>query len=183
MTTALDLTATPSRARRFACMMYEGVLLFGIVFLADYLLDTLTQSRHALALRPQRQAWLFLVIGIYFVLCWRRGGQTLPMKTWHIRLVDRDGQRPGAARLAWRYVLIWPPMLAVIGLISLGSTLTGWRSVDMLVVVAPFASFLWTWVDAEGQFLHDRLAGTRLRNAAPKRQPSPVQQGRDTSVT
>ncbi len=177
MITAQDLSATPSRARRFACMMYEGVLLFGVVFLADYLLDTLTQSRHALALRPQRQAWLFVVIGIYLVLCWRRGGQTLPMKTWHIRLVDRDGQRPGLGRLVLRYVLIWPPMLAVIGLISLGSGAPGWRSIDMLVVAAPFVSFLWTWVDADGQFLHDRLAGTRLRNAPPRQRAVTLKQG------
>lgn len=56
------LPSTPSRLRRFACMMYEGVLLFGVVFLAGYLFDTLTQSRHALALRHTRQAWLFLVM-------------------------------------------------------------------------------------------------------------------------
>lgn len=165
---APDLSATPSRARRFACMMYEGVLLFGVVFLATYLMDTLTQSRHGLALRPERQAWLFVVIGVYFVLCWRRGGQTLPMKTWHIRLVGRDGQPPTFGRLMLRYVLIWPVMLAAIALISLGSALTGWPSLDMLVVVAPFVSFLWTWLDPDAQFLHDRLAGTRLRNALPK---------------
>ncbi|ARP95814.1 RDD family protein [Bordetella genomosp. 13] len=172
----LDLSATPSRARRFACMMYEGVLLFGVVFLATYLMDTLTQSRHGLALRPERQAWLFLVIGVYFVLCWRRGGQTLPMKTWHIRLVDRDGKPPTLFRLVLRYVLIWPLMLAAIALIWLGSSITGWPSVDMLVVVAPFVSFLWTWVDADQQFLHDRLAGTRLRNAPPKPK-RPLNQG------
>ena len=32
-------------------MMYEAVLLFGVVFLAGYLLDTLTQSKNALELR------------------------------------------------------------------------------------------------------------------------------------
>jgi len=153
-------------------MMYEGVLLFGVLFLADYLLDTLTQSRHALALRPQRQGWLFVVIGIYLVLCWRRGGQTLPMKTWHIRLVDRHGQPPALARLVLRYLLAWPLPLAAVGLVSLGSMLTGWRSVDMLVVAAPFAAFVWTWFDPDGQFLHDRLAGTRLRNTAAA-QPVP----------
>ncbi|VDL05448.1 hypothetical protein FR5810_02403 [Bordetella pertussis] len=89
-----DLQSTPSRLRRFACMMYEGVLLFGVVFIASYLFDTLTQSKHGLMLRDGRQVWLFLVIGLYFVLCWRRRGQTLPMKTWNIRLVDRDGQPP-----------------------------------------------------------------------------------------
>ena len=35
------LDQTPNRLRRFACMMYEAVLLFGVVFLAGYLMDTL----------------------------------------------------------------------------------------------------------------------------------------------
>ena len=29
--------------------------------------------------------------------------------------------------------------------------------------------FIWTWIDRDGQFLHDRILGTRLRNA-PARQ-------------
>jgi len=164
-----DPLATPSRLRRFACMMYEGVLLFGVVFLAGYLFDTLTQSRHALALRHTRQAWLFLAIGVYFVLCWRGRGQTLPMKTWNIRLVDRDGAPPSVARLALRYVLAWPPVLVAASLVWAASALTGWRSVDMFIVAAPFAIFVWSWLDPDGQFLHDRLLGTRLRNAPPRR--------------
>ena len=100
--TDASLDQTPNRLRRFACMMYEAVLLFGVVFLAGYLMDTLTQSKNALELRAARQAWLFVAIGAYFVLCWRRRGQTLPMKTWNIRLVDRDGNPPSTARLSTR---------------------------------------------------------------------------------
>ncbi|HUG57394.1 MAG TPA: RDD family protein, partial [Candidimonas sp.] len=59
-TPATPLTVTPSRLRRFACMMYEAVLLFGVVFLASYLFDTLTQSRDALMLRHGRQAIVFI---------------------------------------------------------------------------------------------------------------------------
>ena len=166
--TALAPLATPSRLRRFACMMYEGVLLFGVVFLADYLFDTLTQSRHALALRHARQAWLFVAIGVYFVLCWRRRGQTLPMKTWNIRLLDRDGAAPSVGRLVLRYVLAWPPVLAAAALVWSASAATGWRSVNTFIVIAPFAVFIWSWFDPDGQFLHDRLLGTRLRNAPPR---------------
>ena len=152
----------PSRWRRFASMMYEGVLLFGVVFLAGYLLDTLTQSRSGLTLRGLRQGVLFLAIGAYFIMCWRYGGQTLPMKTWNIRLVDRDGRTPVLKRLVLRYVLLWPiPLLAAM-LVQLASHLTGYSSTDLLIVFAPFTIFLWTWFDPERQFLHDRLLGTRL---------------------
>ena len=159
----------PSRLRRFACMMYEAVLLFGVVFLAGYLFDTLTQSKHALMLRHARQAWLFLAIGGYFVLCWRRKGQTLPMKTWNIQLVDRDGQPPSMPRLMARYVLAWPPVLVAASIVGAASAATGWKSVDMFIVAAPFAIFVWSWFDRDGQFLHDRLLGTRLRNAPPRK--------------
>ena len=49
-----------------ACWLYEGILMFGVVFIASYLFDTLSQSRHALANRGLRMGFLFLVFGIYF---------------------------------------------------------------------------------------------------------------------
>ncbi len=156
--------STPSRLRRFAGMMYEGVLLFGIVFATGYLFDTLTESHDGSMFRHVRQFLLFLAIGVYFLLCWR-GGQTLPMKTWDIRLVDRNGGRPTFGRLLLRYILLWPLPLATAILVKGASLLTGYTSTDLLIVFAPFSNFIWTWFDREGQFLHDRLAGTRLVNS------------------
>lgn len=161
-TDTTDSTRPPSRWRLFACMMYEGVLLFGVVFLASYLFDTLTQSRSGLMFRHGRQAVLFLAIGAYFVLCWRKRGQTLPMKTWNIRLVGADGGTPGLGTLVLRYVLSWPvPLLAAL-LVLTASRTTGYSSTDLLIVFAPFTVFIWTWFDPQQQFLHDRLAKTRL---------------------
>jgi len=161
------LPPTPTRLRRFASMMYEGVLLFGIVFSVGYLFDTLTQSHSGLMFRHARQLILFLAIGIYFLLCWR-GGQTLPMKTWDIRLVDRDGGRPSMGRLMLRYVLLWPiPLLAAL-LVQGASMYTGYASTDLLIVFVPFSLFIWSWLDREGQFLHDRILGTRLVDAKPR---------------
>lgn len=160
----------PSRLRRFACMMYEAVLLFGVIFLASYLFDTLTQSRDALMLRHGRQAIVFLAVGVYFIMCWRKRGQTLPMKTWNIRLIDRNGLSPTLGRLIVRYVLLWPlPLLASL-LVLLASRMTGYSSTDLLIVFAPFSIFVWTWFDAEQQFLHDRLLGTRLIDVQKARQ-------------
>lgn len=157
------LTATtPSRLRRFASMMYEGVLLFAVVFLAGYLLDTLTQSRSGLTLRGLRQGVLFVAIGVYFIMCWRYGGQTLPMKTWNMRLVDRDGRTPRLSRLIIRYVLLWPVPLLIALAIQALSQATGYRFLDTLIIFAPFGIFIWSWFDRDAQFLHDRLLGTRL---------------------
>jgi len=165
MKTPVLPTHFPSRLRRFACMMYEGVLLFAVVFLAAYLFDTLTQSRHALTLRAGRQAVLFAAIGLYFVLCWRLGGQTLAMKTWHIRLTSMDGARPGLGRLIARYALSWLLPLAGAGVIAAAARGLAWPSVYMLIVVTPFLNFVWSWLDRDAVFLHDRLLGTRLTDA------------------
>lgn len=174
MDNALPVPAT--RWRRFASMLYEGVLLFAVVFLAGYLLDTLTQSRNALMWRHARQVFLFLAIGVYFLASWRRSGQTLPMKTWRIRLVDASGQTPGLGRLALRYLLLWPLPLLAAWLIARLSLALRLPALDLLIVLAPFSLFIWTWLDPRGQFLHDRLLGTELqdqRSGSAARHPSP----------
>lgn len=152
----------PARARRFASMMYEGVLLFGVVFVAGYLFDTLTQSRNDLTLRHTRQVWLFLTIAAYFVLCWRRSGQTLPMKAWNIRLISADGGQLSMRQMIVRYVCMWLlPVGAALVVWALAEVI-GWPSVRMLIVAAPFAVFLPTWVILGGQFWHDKMARTLL---------------------
>jgi uncharacterized RDD family membrane protein YckC len=74
-----------------ACWLYEGLLLFGVVFVAGYLFGTLTQTRNALNNRHELQFFVFVVVGVYFGWFWSKG-QTLAMKTWHIRVVDRQGR-------------------------------------------------------------------------------------------
>ena len=143
-------------------MMYEGVLLFGVVFTADFLFDTFTQSKHALMLRPERQAWLFVAIGVYFILCWYRGGQTLPMRAWHIKLVNAAGYKPTLKQLFWRYVLLWPIPLMGMGLIYVLVWFTGWPAIYTFAIATPFLVFVPSWFVSDGQFLHDRLIGTRI---------------------
>ena len=156
-----DLIAPPL-PRRLACWLYEGMLMFGVVFIAGYLFSTLSQTRHALDNRHGLQAFLFVVFGIYFTWFWAKG-QTLAMKTWHIRVVDRHGQPLTQLRALLRYVLSWlwflPPLAAVapFGLPAGESTvlLLGW-----VAVWATLSRF-----HPQRQFLHDALAGTRLVQA------------------
>src|SRR5258706_1453350 len=97
-----DLTA-PSLARRMACWTYEGILLFAVVFVAGWLFITLGQMREAMdTRRPLLQAFLFVIFGIYFTWFWARG-QTLAMKTWNIRVVDRAGRALTQRRALLRY--------------------------------------------------------------------------------
>ena len=158
------LINTPSLGRRMLCWIYEGMLLFGVVFIAGYLFGTLTQTRHALNNRHALQAFLFVIFGIYFVWFWAKG-QTLAMKTWHIRLVDRHGKPLRQQQALVRYFASWlwflPPLL-IAQLLQWGPATTG-LALLVWVVVWAFASKL----RADGQFLHDAVAGTRLVVSPP----------------
>jgi uncharacterized RDD family membrane protein YckC len=159
-----DLTA-PSLRRRMACWLYEGMLLFAVVFVAAWLFSTLGQMRDAMdARRPLLQGFLFVIFGIYFGWFWTRG-QTLAMKTWNIRVVDRFGRPVGQGRALLRYLCSWLwflPPLAVLAPFKLsgGETLVlvfGW--VAVWAVLSRF--------HPQGQFWHDALAGTRLVSSSP----------------
>ncbi|MBT0568776.1 RDD family protein [Curvibacter sp. CHRR-16] len=155
---------TPSLRRRMACWLYEGVLLFGVVFLAGYLFSTLSQSRHALENRTALQWFLFIVLGIYFVWFWAHG-QTLAMKTWNIRVVDRHGQALSQTRALVRYVLSWVwfmPALVV-------DWMMGLSSLQSLVLVLGWIA-IWAILSRfhpQGQFWHDAWAGSRLVHSQP----------------
>lgn len=154
----------PGIWRRMACWMYEGMLLFGVVFVASYLFGTLSQTRHAMDNRNLLQAFLFVIIGIYFVWFWGKG-QTLAMKTWHIRIVDKDGKPISQVRALGRYVLSWVwfvPPLVVLAPYQLSGAEVGVLVVGWIAVWALLSRF-----QAQGQFWHDVWAGTRLQSSQP----------------
>jgi uncharacterized RDD family membrane protein YckC len=129
--------AVPGVGRRLLSGIYEALLAFAVAFLAGMAFHGASVGRLAGSERLLFQVYLFLVLGIYFVWCWSRG-RTLPMQTWRMRIVSRDGGRVEAGRAALRYVLAWLSLLAFC------------------------AGFAWAWLDRDRQFLHDRLAGTRI---------------------
>ena len=142
-----------------ACWLYEGMLMFGVVFMADYLFSTLTQTRNAMDNRNAQQAFLFVIFGIYFVWFWAKG-QTLAMKTWHIRVVDVNGQPITQQRALLRYLLSWMwflPPLAASWMLGLSAAEGGVLAMGWVVIWAILARF-----HPEQQFWHDAWAGTRL---------------------
>ena len=115
-------------------MVYEALLLFAVAFFAGWLFFAASGGRDATSgwLRYALQAFILVMFAAYFLRSWLRGGQTLAMKAWKIRVVDVT---PGKALARFFWALLFVP--------------TG-------------VSFLWALFDRERQFLHDRLARTRL---------------------
>ncbi|MFN3830058.1 MAG: RDD family protein [Tepidimonas ignava] len=159
---APPVLSTPSLPRRMACWLYEGMLLFGVVFIAGYLFGALTQQRHALQYRHELQAFMFVVLGLYFTWFWHKG-QTLAMQTWHIRLVAADGGPVSQGRALLRYVLawvwFWPPL-----------ALRAWLGLPVAEVLVLLGGWVAVWAllarfHPQRQFWHDALAGTRLVDA------------------
>ena len=103
----------------------------GALFLVATGLRDATQGM----VRHELQAVLALALAAYYLFCWLRGGQTLAMKAWRIRLVEVT---PGKALLR----LILAALLLPV-------------------------SIAWALFDRDRQFLHDRLAGTRLIGVPP----------------
>lgn len=158
---ALAPDAAPSLRRRMACFVYEGVLLFGVVMCAGLVYSSLTQQRHALVGLHGLQVVVFVVLGLYFAWFWSHGGQTVAMKTWHIRLVDRDGQPVTPARACARYLLSWLwflPALAWAYFADLrdGASIAAALGAGVLVYAAL------SRLQAQRQYWHDVACGTRL---------------------
>ena len=120
-------------------MLYESLLLLGVLALTFMLPHLLLGMSFGIAL----PGWFLLthvvaVLGAYFLWYWSHGGQTLAMQTWKLQLASVNGESPTINRLLLRYALAWPSLL--------------WFGVGLF----------WALLDRDHQFLHDRLAGTRL---------------------
>jgi uncharacterized RDD family membrane protein YckC len=128
-----------TRRRRLGCLLYEALVVLALtIFL--FLLPAALFSGVSHRMPGPGLLWfyLFLLLGVYFVWCWVKAGQTLAMKTWRLWVVDAEtSRRLRPLQAVVRYGMgwfCWPTGLAL----------------------------LWSFLDPDGQFLHDRIAGTRI---------------------
>ncbi len=133
---ATPATRTPTLARRLFSMLYEALVLGAVLFGATFVF-ILLRNPQAPGAMPFFQAYLLLVMLAFFTWFWTHGGQTVAMKAWRFRVERSDGQALGFPQACWRFALAWLSILSVLGI-------------------------LWALFDRDKQFLHDRLAGTRL---------------------
>lgn len=125
-----------SIGRRLASMLYESLTIFAVL-LVGFLFPQIVLSGFGMPLNGHA-LWvhLFLLLLGYFTWFWLNGGQTLPMKTWKLRVLDASGRPLRPLQAVLRYCAAWPSLI-----------LFG-------------AGLLWALFDRDGQFLHDRIAGS-----------------------
>ena len=149
-------------------MLYDALLLFGVVAVVGYLvLAALGWSYPLTTLqRSVFQGVLFLAIGAYFVTCWSCSGQTLALKTWRLKLVGNDDKPPTAARAALRYLAawhLWLPGIAIAAVLDRGLAiqLTALAAGLGLMLIPALA-------DRDRRLLHDRWTATRIVRSDPR---------------
>jgi len=124
--------------RRLAALLYDALLVAGLLFLFTLILVV---ARGGRAIDPDTLWYRATLVAVTFLFCgafWTRGGQTLGMRAWRIRVVALDGQGLSWRRAALRFVASWLALLPA----GLG--------------------YWWALVDSERCCWHDRLSATRV---------------------
>lgn len=148
--TAESAARNPSAGlwRRLVALLYDGFLVVAIWFLLGYLLQLIFGSSGnelvdgVVETDPFREKLLFFLMVssalLFYTFFWMRSGQTLGMIAWRIRTESAQGGLITANQALIRWLLAWPSFF----MLGLG--------------------YLWIYVDANGDALHDRLSGTRV---------------------
>ena len=135
--------------RRLLAMVYDLLPVLALWFLLGFVFSVgYTLAGHGVRenIAPwsalQWLLWLccWLVTGAYATVSWKRGGQTLGMRPWRLRVVAADGG-PSSWRTLWRRYAVATLSLAAGGL-----------------------GFWWAWFDRDRLTWHDRATGTRMQH-------------------
>lgn len=143
----ISAATTPGIGRRLLCLVYEALLLTAVILTAGGIATGIGHTAGLSQPRPLTQLVVVAACAGYFAVQWCGRGQTLPMKTWRIGLQAVSGKRLSPAQALLRMAL------ATIGYGAFGVTI------------------LWSFIDRDRQFLHDRIAGTRLMVVNPGETP------------
>lgn len=132
--------------RRFAALIYDSFILAAISFAYGVVITVVGANKQTEVVRDYQvysdSIWVFIcwlvVLAGFYALFWKRGGQTIGMKTWRLQLISSE-QAPVTWRQIFLRLLSAPPLVLLFGL--------GY----------------WTrWFDQKGDCLHDKLSSTHV---------------------
>ena len=165
---AESATQAPGLTRRLASFTYEGILLFAVAMATGLVYSPLVGQHNALDHRTGLMIALACSFGLYFIYFWTRSGQTLAMKTWHLRLARLDGTNLPLPHAVLRYLLSycwW--ILPVTAAVQMRHHDLGFGAVACVGILSLIGYALLALALPGRQFLHDVLCKTMLVNQAP----------------
>lgn len=125
--------------RRLAAIVYDWLLLVGVLFLVSLPLPLIDNSiSQTWWIRLLTQLYLFATCLLFFCWFWVHEGQTLGMRAWRLKVVQ-----PNGAGLSWRLALI-----------RFFGAILSWLVLGL--------GFLWVLFDKDKKAWHDHLSGTKL---------------------
>jgi len=87
---------------------------------------------------PVYTAYLLSIWFFYLIWCWHKGGMTVGMRAWRVRIENKTGNRPGWGQCTIRFLA------------------------SLLSAAAAGIGFGWALIDSQNRTWHDILSGTRL---------------------
>lgn len=156
-----------SLLRRLGALLYEALLLFAMAVVVGFaFLPLVSPSAGADATLQTPSIFgrtilfcaLVAAAAGYYTWSWSAGRRTLPQKTWRLRLVDASGRAPSKRDALLRYAAFWMGPVAALAAFAMLHASPHRRYAALLLAL----NFAWALIDRDRQFLHDRLAHTRL---------------------
>jgi uncharacterized RDD family membrane protein YckC len=119
-------------------MLYDGLAIIALFMLVTAAAMLLGMENRTAGKDPVYSAGLLIVWFVYLGWCWSRGGMTLGMRAWKVRIENADGESPGWGQCAVRFMVSW---------LSAGAAGMG---------------FAWSLFRADRKTWHDLASNTRL---------------------
>jgi uncharacterized RDD family membrane protein YckC len=167
MPTPLHTTDTPCPLwRRLIALVYDLLIVVALVMVVGLLCQLATGGELIHTGARTLIPWWYqplqgLVIAAYFISSWLRGGQTVGMRPWHIRLTNAAGGAPSWRQAVIRLLVAAAPMLLLLLTPMIGLRATLWS-----VLAAWMAWFVVAVFDRRRRAVHDIVAGTEIRQLA-----------------
>ncbi|WP_266170015.1 RDD family protein [Dyella subtropica] len=162
MSTSLQVPPCPLW-RRLIALVYDLLAVIAMVMVVGYVCQRITGGQLISTGDHARIAWWYqplqgLVVSAYFVVSWLRGGQTLGMRPWRIRVTRADGGRLSLPQALIRLIVAGAPLL----LLELAPWI-GTRGALWAVAITWAAWFAMALIDPRRRAMHDIAASTELR--------------------
>lgn len=124
--------------KRLGAIFYDSLLVFSLLFVVGLLSSSVLPTNDG-----EPNPWFFFAITLpttffYFAISWIKSGQTLGMMAWHIRLMPSDSNNK----------------------ININQCL-----IRFLVAIPAWTLFFYSWLNPDGNMLHDQLSKTRITNS------------------